>query len=92
VGFVVAAYVVGALAERRQDRTVATAIPAFLTGSVIIYAFGVSWLWYSVESFTTADQAVAAGLTPFVIGDLIKIGLAGVALPTAWKLVGSGRR
>jgi biotin transport system substrate-specific component len=92
VGFVVAAYVVGALAERRQDRTVATAIPAFLTGSVIIYLFGVSWLWYSVESFTTADQAIAAGLTPFVIGDIIKIVLAGVALPTAWKLVGSARR
>jgi biotin transport system substrate-specific component len=92
VGFVAAAYVVGALAERRQDRNVITAIPAFLTGNVIIYLFGVTWLWFSVDAFTTADQAIAAGLTPFIIGDLVKIGLAGVVLPTAWKLVGAVRR
>ena len=92
VGFIVAAYVVGLLAERRQDRNVATAIPAFLTGSVIIYAFGVTWLWYSVAAFTTADQAIAAGLTPFIIGDVIKIALAGIALPAAWAVVGAARR
>ncbi len=92
VGFVAAAYVVGLLAERQQDRTVATAIPAFLTGSVIIYLFGVGWLWYSVEAFTTAEEAMAAGLTPFVVGDLVKIALAGVLLPTAWRLVGTTRR
>jgi biotin transport system substrate-specific component len=91
-GFVVAAYVVGSLAERRQDRTVWTAIPAFLTGSVVIYLLGVGWLWYSVDTFVTAEQALAAGLYPFLVGDLIKIALAGVLLPTAWKLVGAARR
>ncbi|MDJ0961528.1 MAG: biotin transporter BioY [Acidimicrobiia bacterium] len=91
-GFIVAAYVVGFLAERQQDRNVATAIPAFLTGSAIIYLFGVGWLWYSVDTFVTAEAAMAAGLTPFIVGDLIKIALAGVLLPTAWKLVGDARR
>lgn len=91
-GFIVAAYVVGLLAERQQDRTVMTAIPAFLTGSAIIYLFGVAWLWSSVEAFTTAEAAMAAGLTPFIVGDLLKIGLAGVLLPAAWKLVGNSHR
>jgi biotin transport system substrate-specific component len=91
VGFIVAAYVVGLLAERRQDRNVLTAVPAFLTGTAVIYLFGVGWLWYSVDAFATAEGAMAAGLTPFVIGDLVKIGLAGVLLPTAWRLIGSAR-
>lgn len=91
VGFVIAAYVVGLLAERRHDRNVITAIPAFLTGSAIIYLTGVSWLWHSVPAFTTAEEAMNAGLTPFIVGDLVKIGVAGVLLPTAWRLVGRVR-
>lgn len=92
VGFIVAAWVVGALAERGQDRSVWSAIPAFLAGNAVIYVFGVSWLYLSVESITTMTEAVAAGLTPFVIGDLFKIVVAGVLLPLAWKLVDAARR
>ncbi len=84
VGFILAAWVVGALAERRRDRAVATAIPAFLLGSVIIYLIGLPWLAV-VGDFSFA-QTIEYGLTPFVIGDLVKIGLAGVLLPTAWKI------
>jgi biotin transport system substrate-specific component len=88
VGFVVAAYVVGLLAERRQDRTVWSAVPAFLTGSAIIYLCGVPWLAHVAG--VPWEEAVALGLTPFVIGDLAKILLAGLLLPAAWRL--SGRR
>jgi biotin transport system substrate-specific component len=87
VGFIVAAWVVGLLAERGQDRTVAGAIPAFLAGSVVIYIFGVSWLYYSVDAIDSMTAALAAGFTPFVIGDLIKVVLAGLLLPLAWKIV-----
>lgn len=86
VGFVAAAFVVGHLAERRQDRTVATAVPAFLTGTVIIYLFGVSWLAWSLG--VGAVEAMGLGMVPFVVGDLVKVVLAGVALPAAWKLTG----
>ncbi|MFQ5555227.1 MAG: biotin transporter BioY, partial [Acidimicrobiia bacterium] len=78
LGFVAAAIVVGMLAERRQDRTVWSAMPAFLLGSVVIYFIGVPWLYASVDAITTGEQAVATGFTPFIIGDLIKIGLAGL--------------
>ena len=86
VGFIVAAYVVGLLAERRQDRTLSGAIPAFLAGSVVIYLFGVPWLAHVLD--VSWEEAVGFGLTPFVIGDLVKIVFAGVLLPTAWRLSG----
>jgi biotin transport system substrate-specific component len=84
VGFVVAAAVVGYLAEQGQDRSIATALPAFLAGTAIIYGFGVAWLASYLE--IGATEAMELGLTPFVIGDLVKVALAGVLLPTAWRL------
>ncbi|HSM01214.1 MAG TPA: biotin transporter BioY [Acidimicrobiia bacterium] len=87
VGFVVAAALIGYLAEHRQDRSVTTAIPAFLAGSVIIYIFGLTWLAHSLDVGTA--RAMELGLAPFVVGDLVKVALAGVALPVAWRLLGS---
>lgn len=89
VGFVAAAWIVGMLAERMQDRSVVTAIPAFLTGSVVIYLLGVPWLANVLGVSWT--RAVELGLAPFVLGDLAKVALAGIALPTAWKLTKNTR-
>lgn len=91
VGFMAAAWVVGALAEKGQDRNVWSAIPAFLAGSAVIYLFGIPWLARSVESFSTVGDALGAGFTPFVVGDTFKIVLAGLLLPLAWKLVDRAR-
>ncbi len=84
VGFIVAAWLVGALAERRQDRAVATAIPAFLTGSITIYCLGVPWLAHVLG--ISWVEAIELGFAPFVVGDLAKALLAGMALPAAWRL------
>jgi biotin transport system substrate-specific component len=92
VGFIVAAWVVGFLAERKQDRNVWSAIPAFLTGNAVIYLFGVPWLLYSVSAFTTWEDALVAGLLPFIVGDIVKVALAGLSLPLAWRAVGDARR
>lgn len=89
-GFIVAAWFVGALAERGKDRAVISAVPSFLGGNLIIYAFGVPWLMYSVPSIETLGQALAIGFMPFIAFDIIKIVLAGVALPTVWKLSDRG--
>lgn len=86
VGFVLAAALVGHLAERGHDRNVITAITAFVAGNALIYLFGVVWLAAYLD--VGATEAMELGLVPFVVGDLVKIGLAGVALPTAWRLVG----
>lgn len=83
-GFIVAAYVVGLLAERGMERSFKTSIVPFLVGTVIIYAFGVTWLSIVLGSFS---KALELGLLPFVIGDIIKLLAASVALPSAWKFV-----
>jgi biotin transport system substrate-specific component len=85
VGFVVSAWLVGKLAESRQDRKVLTAIPAILAGSVVIYILGVGWLMRSLD--VDLAQGLAWGFTPFVVGDLLKIALAGTLLPGLWKLL-----
>ena len=88
VGFVVAAALVGYLAERGQDRNVVTAVAAFLAGSAVIYLFGVTWLAASLD--VGATEAMELGLVPFVVGDLVKVALAGIALPAAWRLTEGG--
>src|SRR3972149_6292301 len=70
VGFVLAAYVIGLLAERGLERSVRTSFVPFLVGTVIIYACGVSWLAVVIGSFS---KAITAGLLPFLIGDTIKL-------------------
>jgi biotin transport system substrate-specific component len=86
VGFIAAAAVVGRLAERRQDRRVVSAIPAFLAGSAVIYLFGMAGLM-AVAGMTAVD-AFTLGVVPFLIGDGIKAVAAGLALPAAWKSLG----
>lgn len=90
IGFVAAAAVVGFLAERRQDRTPVSAIPAFLTGTVVIYLIGVPWL--SATLGVPWVRGIELGLAPFVIGDLTKAVLAGVLLPLTWRLLWAARR
>jgi len=85
IGFIMAAYVIGFLAERGLERNVRTSLLPFLIGTVIIYVCGVAWLAIVLGSF---GRAIAAGLLPFLIGDSIKLIAASLALPTAWKLVG----
>jgi biotin transport system substrate-specific component len=83
VGFVAAAYLVGLLAGRGLDRRIWSALLAFLAGEVVIYLFGVAWL----SVFLGLQKAILAGLLPFVVGDTLKLVLAALALPAAWKLV-----
>lgn len=83
IGFVVAAFVTGALAERGQDRSLATSLPSMLAGSAVIYACGVSWLAWKLD--VTAAEAIELGYTPFVLGDALKLLAAGAVLPLAWR-------
>jgi biotin transport system substrate-specific component len=83
-GFIVAASVVGLLAERGFDRSLRTSLVPFLVGTLIIYLFGVSWLSYLLHD---VRSAVTLGLLPFIPGDILKLIAAALALPAAWRLV-----
>ena len=85
VGFVLAAFTIGWLAERRWDRRFSSAVAAMLTGNVIIYLFGLPWL--AADADLGFEDTMAQGLAPFVPGDLLKLYLAGALLPAAWRLV-----
>ena len=83
IGFALAAAIVGSAAERGWDRHIATALAAMLLGEVAIYACGLAWL----ARFPLPVPLLDAGLVPFIAGDLVKMVLAALALPGAWKLV-----
>jgi len=83
VGFVPAAWTVGALAERGWDRRFVTTWAAMALGTACLYAVGLAQL----SRFVGADHALALGFLPFALGDLLKITLAALALPLGWRAV-----
>ena len=87
VGFVAAAFVVGFLAERGWDRRTWSMALAMLIGNSVIYAIGLPWLSIWLGHFASADSVLAIGLYPFIPGDLLKLVLAAVALPSGWALL-----
>ncbi len=83
VGFIVAAGIVGLLAERGWDRRLVWAALAMVVGNLVIYALGVAWLSVILDDLRTA---LVQGMLIFIIGDLIKIVVAALALPGGWAL------
>jgi biotin transport system substrate-specific component len=86
IGFVLAAAVVGRLAELGWDRHIVASVGAMLLGNVIIYAVGAPWL--AVTTNRSLEAAIAVGVTPFLAWDALKILAAAAFFPAAWWLVG----
>lgn len=86
IGFILAAAIVGRLAELGWDRNLIGAIGAMLIANAAIYAIGVPWLAYVTHH--DLAWAVTNGLTPFLAGDALKLALAAAAFPAAWWFVG----
>ena len=85
IGFILAAAVVGRLAELGWDRRMRGAILAMVVGSLVIYAVGVPWL--AAAAHFTLPEAITRGMLPFVPGDIIKLVIAAGLLPVGWRLV-----
>ena len=83
VGFILAAFVVGRIAENGATRSVPRTAGLMVVGNLVVYAVGVTWLKFSLG--VDWATAVALGLTPFLIGDAIKIAAAAGLLPATWK-------
>src|SRR3954453_9805706 len=90
VGMLVAATLVGWLADRGWHRKASRSLPAMVLGNVVIYVFGYFWLKHALD--VTASQAWHLGVRPFLPGDAVKILLAAGLLPLAWKAVDAIRR
>ena len=85
IGFVVAGALLGWLAARGNDRTITRAVVAMAIGDLVIFAIGVPWLAVSIH--VSLVTAISLGFTPFIYGEIIKASIAGVALPSTWRLV-----
>ena len=88
LGFVLAATLVGYLAERGWAEHFGFAALAMLLGNLLIYVPGLLWLSRFAPDWATTLQW---GLTPFIVGDLLKLMIAAGLLPTAWWLLGADR-
>jgi biotin transport system substrate-specific component len=86
LGFVFAASLVGRLAELGWDRKIGGALGAMLLGNALIYVFGLPWLMAATHE--DLPWAAANGLTPFIVGDVLKLALAAGLFPFAWWVVG----
>jgi biotin transport system substrate-specific component len=91
VGFIAAAALVGYLSQRGWHKSVAGVLGSFAIANSVIYLFGLPWLAFVLGSLGAANDLVsvsAAGLAPFIIGDVVKMTLAAALLPLAWKFLG----
>ena len=88
LGYVLATLTLGALAQRGGDRSVLWMALAMRIGTVLIYVPGLLWLG---QLYGWDKPILAWGLTPFLIGDALKLALAALVLPGVWALVGRAR-
>ena len=88
VGYVLATVALGMLARKGWDRSAPKMAGAMLLGNVLIYVPGLLWLGVL---YGWDKPILDWGLTPFLMGDALKLALAALLLPAAWKLVGRAR-
>lgn len=82
VGFIVAAGIVGRIAQNGATRSVWSTAGLMVIGNLTIYVVGVTWLKFAIDA--TWATALQLGVVPFLIGDLVKIALAAGLLPLTW--------
>jgi biotin transport system substrate-specific component len=89
VGYVLAVVALGALAHKGWDRARGKMALALVLGNALIYVPGLIWLTvlYGLEA-----PILSWGLTPFLLGDVVKLALAALLLPALWSLVGRARK
>ena len=93
MAYPLAAFVTGYLAERGFDRRYVTSVLAMLAGLAIIFASGVLWLGLFARTLTGStpvgmQAALATGLYPFLLPDMIKLAIAAGFVPALWRVVG----
>jgi biotin transport system substrate-specific component len=89
LGYVAAAVLAGRAARRGADRSSLQMVGVAAAATVAVYACGVPWLMAFLQ--IGLAEALAIGVAPFLVGDAIKAAAAALLLPTAWRVLGTGR-
>ncbi|MBK5924441.1 biotin transporter BioY [Rhodovulum sulfidophilum] len=85
VGYALAALTLGTFARAGWDRSMGRMALAMLVGNVVLYIPGVIWLG---QLYGWDQPILAWGVTPFLLGDALKLALAALAVPAVWRLIG----
>lgn len=88
VGYALAAAALGHAARQGWDRNVLLMALAMLVGNALIYVPGLLWLHQFSSGWA---QTLEWGITPFLVGDALKLALAALLVPGLWKLIGTAR-
>ena len=83
IGFLIAAALTGALADRGWARNYGLAILAGAVGLAAIYLPGTAWL----SGLIGFDKAITFGVAPFLMKDVVGALIAGLAVPSLFRLV-----
>jgi len=83
LGFVLAAALVGYLAELGFDKSISKTFLAFAAGQSIIYLIGSMWL----SAYIGWAGVIQAGVIPFIPGDIVKAVIAALCLPITRKIL-----
>jgi biotin transport system substrate-specific component len=96
-----AAFITGWLAERGFDRRYLGSFGAMLCGLAIIFAAGITWLAFFARPLSGAalsgsvpiglSAALATGLYPFLVADIVKLAIAAGLVPAVWRVIGRPR-
>jgi biotin transport system substrate-specific component len=84
-GMLVASLLLGYLADRKADQKFRTSFPALLLGDLVIFTFGLAWIHASLDM--TWAATFKAGLTPFILGEALKIAITATSLPLVWRKI-----
>ena len=84
VGFLVSAWLMGALAERGWSNSFLLSATAMIIGHAVILAAGVAWL----AALLGPEKAIAVGLVPFLATTSVKCALGALAVPLIWRTFG----
>jgi biotin transport system substrate-specific component len=87
IGFIAAAFIVGYAADRNWDRSVPKLLAAMVVADAAVFALGLAWLGVAVPALGYSWGLLEAGLFPFLLGDLLKVLIAALAVPAAWGLL-----
>jgi biotin transport system substrate-specific component len=85
IGFILAAALVGYCAEKGWSNSIPKMILASLLGAAVLYVPGLIWLHQFANGWA---QTFEWGITPFILGDIVKAVLAALGFNAAWALLG----
>lgn len=88
VGFVGMAWLTGWMVERGFGRDLGRLAIAALLPGLLLFVPGVLWLWAILP--LDLHGAIAAGATPFVLGGVVKAGVAAMLTWGGWTLLARG--